>query len=190
MVAILVSPPATEPVTREDAKLHARIDSSAEDDLIDALIKSARVEVENRTGRALISQRWRIVRDGVPRGGVMRVAPGPVTSLDAVTVYGSDGLPRLIAPDEYEVDLISTPGRLKLKAGRFWGARSMNGLEVDFTCGYGDPTDVPAPLRHAVLLLVAHWYENREAAHVGALAGAVTHGVGALLAPYRMPRFA
>lgn len=188
MVAILVSGPVAEPVTREAAKAHARIDGAAEDERVDALIAAARAEVENRTGRALMAQSWRIVRDAIPRGGVVRLAPAPVISVDALTLYGADGSPTVASADEYEVDLASSPGRLVLKSGRFWGVRAMNGIEIDLTCGYGDADMVPAPLKQAVLMLTAYWFEQREAAVVGAVAGDVANGVAALVAPYRMPR--
>ena len=190
MVAILVSGPQAEPVTREEAKAHARVDGASEDARIDALIAAARSEIENRTGRALMAQSWRIVRDAVPRGGVVRLTPAPVVSVDAVTLYGPDGQPQVVAPDEYEVDLVSAPGRLRLKGGRAWGVRSMNGFEIDVTAGYGDAADVPAPLKQAILMLVAYWFEQRDAASAGVVAGAAANGVAALVAPYRMPRLA
>ncbi|ORE96464.1 phage gp8 protein [Stappia sp. 22II-S9-Z10] len=188
MVAILVTPPVAEPVTREEAKLHARIDGTAEDAKVDALIKAARLDVESRTGRVLVTQGWRIYRDSPPRGGVMRLSPGPVQSVDAVTVYGADGVAEVVAPGDYVVDTASVPGRLSLGAGRFWGSRALNGLEVDLTCGYGGPEDVPASLKQAVLMLVSYWYEQREAAAIGAVTANVASGVAALTAPYRMPR--
>ncbi|MEM9221498.1 MAG: head-tail connector protein [Pseudomonadota bacterium] len=188
MVAILTTAPQAEPVTREEAKAHARIDGSSEDQHIDALIVAARTEVENRTSRALMTQNWRIVRDGVPRGGVVRIAPAPLISVDQVTVYDADGAPETVPQDDYQVDLISSPGRLKLRAGRCWSSRAMNGLEIDFTCGYGAREAVPAPIKHSILMLIAYWFEQREAAAAGAVAGPVANGVSALLAPYRMPR--
>lgn len=188
MVAILVTPPQAEPVTRDEAKAHARVDGAAEDGRIDALIKAARIEVENRTGRALVTQGWRIVRDCVPSGGILRLAPAPVASVTAVTAYGSDGTPRVLSPEEYEVDTASAPGRLKFAAGGPCCTRAMNGIEVDLTCGYGGPAAVPEPLKQAVLMLAAYWFEQREAALVGAVAEPVAEGVGALLAPYRLMR--
>lgn len=188
MVAILVQGPALEPVTREEAKLHARVDGTAEDATIDDLIVAARAEVENRTGRALVTQKWRIVKDGVPRSGVMKLSPAPIRSVDRVTLYGADGAPSIVDADSYDVDKYSSPGRLAL-CGCAPG-RAMNGIEVDVTCGYGAPADVPAPLRQAVLMLVAHWFEQREAAALGAMSKAVDAGVAALTAPYRMPRLA
>lgn len=190
MVAILVTPPQAEPVSLDEAKMHVRIDGTAEDGLMERLIAAARTDVESRTGRAMVSQGWRIVLDRVPANGSIRLAPAPVASVEAVTVYAEDGEPTVLDAADYALDAASAPGRLKLVHGRFWGARAMNGVEVDFTCGYGAPAEVPAPLRQAVLMLVAYWYEQREAAVVGAVAGAVAHGVGVLTAPFRMPRLA
>ena len=188
MVAILVAPPGAEPVTRGEAKAHARIDGTDEDERVDALIAAARADVENRTGRALVTQGWRIVRDAVPRGAVVRLQPAPVQAVTAVTVFGDDGAPQVVSPDDYDVDLASAPGRLVLQRGRGWSARALNGFEVDLTCGYGPPEAVPAPLKHAVLMLVAYWFEVREAAEYGVVAGPVASRTAALLAPYRVAR--
>lgn len=188
MVAILTNPPAQEPVTLDEAKAHARIDGAAEDGTLATLIAAARTHVEQLTGRALVTQGWRLVHDGVPEGGIVRLAPAPVISVDEVSVYGEDGTRSVVAPQDYAVDLVR--GRLKLASGRFWGARAMNGLEVDLTCGYGAPEAVPAPLRLAVLMLTAYWFEQREAATIGAVTEPVAKGIASLTASYRMPRFA
>ena len=38
----------------------------------------------------------------------------------------------------------------------------MNGVEIDFTAGFGEAgADVPDLLKRAILLLVGHWYEFR-----------------------------
>ncbi len=37
-------------------------------------------------------------------------------------------------------------------------------IQVDFRCGYGEnPQDIPQPLKQAILNLVMHFYENRDA---------------------------
>jgi uncharacterized phiE125 gp8 family phage protein len=63
MAAILIEEPAIEPLTLAEAKSFLRVEHSADDDLIGALIKAARSEVESATRRALITQGWRIALD-------------------------------------------------------------------------------------------------------------------------------
>jgi uncharacterized phiE125 gp8 family phage protein len=56
---------------------------------------------------------------------------------------------------------VSRPARIHFNAS-VAPLRAMNGLEIDFTAGFGEAgTDVPDPLKRAILLLVAHWYEFR-----------------------------
>ena len=54
------------------------------------------------------------------------------------------------------------------------------------TAGYGDEaSDVPAPIRHAIKLLVAHWFEQREPVVLGSAPQEVPGTVAGLLLPYR-----
>ncbi len=57
----LVTPPAEEPVSLEEAKLHLRVDFDEDDALILALISAARQAAETITGRQLITARWKLV---------------------------------------------------------------------------------------------------------------------------------
>ncbi len=67
--------------------------------------------------------------------------------------------------------------------------RELNAFEIAFTAGYGDePTDVPAPIRQALTLLVAHWFERREPVVLGVGAQEVPTTVAGLLLPYRRVR--
>jgi uncharacterized phiE125 gp8 family phage protein len=60
------------------------------------------------------------------------------------------------------------------------------GIELDIELGYGaTAADVPDALRHAIRMLVAHWYENRGLAAIGDAATA-PGGLSALIAPYRV----
>jgi uncharacterized phiE125 gp8 family phage protein len=49
--------------------------------------------------------------------------------------------------------------------------------------------DVPAPVKHAVLLLVAHLYEQRTPEITGTIVAKVAFAVDALLSPYRLVRW-
>lgn len=191
MTAVLVSPPAVEPVGLAEAKLHLRVDSASEDDRILGLVRSARSHVEDATGRVLIEQGWRIHRDAWPRAGIVRLAPAPLIAVDAVTVYDVDGVPRVLSPDAYAVDAASAPARLRLDSGAVAPGLAMNGIEIDVTAGYGPlADDVPTPLKQAILMLAAHWFEQREAAMMGVVSNEVAFGVSRLLARYRLVRLA
>jgi uncharacterized phiE125 gp8 family phage protein len=46
-----------------------------------------------------------------------------------------------------------------------------NAIRNEYICGYGAAaTNVPPALRQAMLLLIAHWFENREAVVTGTIA--------------------
>jgi uncharacterized phiE125 gp8 family phage protein len=117
----------------------------------------------------------------------VRLSPLPVIAVDAVTVYDVDGAPHVLAADEVEVDL--TGGRLVPSSTARRPGRALNGIEIDYACGFGETADaVPEALRQAILLLVGHWFEVREAASLGVIASPVALGFEALVAPYRAVR--
>ncbi|WP_428700365.1 head-tail connector protein [Stappia sp.] len=188
MTAIVTTPPASEPVTLEEARAQLRLTGEAEDGLLGRLIAAARAQVERATRRALVTQGWRLYLDAWPPGRVVRLPVAPVATVETVTVYDGDGVPVALDPQVYRLDGAAEPPRLKVAAGAPAGMTGFNGIEIDFIAGYGgDAAAVPQPLRHAVLLLVAHWFEHREAmADPGALG--TPPGVAALLASYRTLR--
>ena len=188
MTAALITAPALEPVTLADAKAHLRLDTDDDDQLLTAAIVAARVHVEALTRRLLIEQGWRVYLDQWPRKRIVRLTPAPLISVDAVTVYDAEGDPTVVSEDDYEVDTVAVPGRLVLSGlAPVTVGKAVNGIEIDVTAGYGPSSvDVPAPLRQAVMMLVAHWYEHRGV--VGHdMAGAIPPlGFDALIAPYRI----
>jgi len=86
--------------------------------------------------------------------------------------------------------VLSAPARLTLtSATPSVVTRAFNAFEVAFTAGYGDAaSDVPQPIRQAVQLLVAHWFERREPVAFGAGPQEVPAIVAGLLQPYRRVR--
>ena len=59
MTMILVTPPASEPVSLAEAKSFLKLDSGDDDTLIDTLIATARVAIDLRTGCHFVTQAWR-----------------------------------------------------------------------------------------------------------------------------------
>ncbi len=186
--------PASEPVTLADAKAHLRVIDTAEDSYILGLIALARTAAEEATGRAFVTQSWRLRLDAWPnarRVPVVDLPRPPLRAIDAVRTYDSAGAASVWDASGYDADTIGTPGRLMRKPGATWPApgRFAAGIEIDFQAGYGAlGSDVPAPLRHAILLHVAHLYENREPVFAGGAIVTLPLSSSALLAPYQVVR--
>ncbi len=187
MTAALITPPAIEPVLLDDAKAYLRLDTDDDDALVTAAITAARVHVEALTRRCLIEQRWRVYLDAWPRKRIVPIAVAPLISVEAVTVYDAAGDPHVVDDGDYEVDTVAVPGRLVLSAVVPIATRHFNAIEVEVTAGYGASSiDVPGPLRQAIMMLVAHWYEHRGVVGHDNSGAVPPVGFEALIAPYRI----
>jgi uncharacterized phiE125 gp8 family phage protein len=185
MSSLLLTAPAVEPLSLAEAKAYLRVETPDDDDVIGALIAGARIHVEVQTRRALITQSWRISVDAWPADGRLPIVPAPLQALTVARVYDLDNNAQALDSAAFVLDrgasvLLFAPWALPAPG------RVAAGIELDVTVGYGDAAaDVPEPLRQAIRLLVAHWYENRGLVGVGATA-ALPQTVAALLAPYRV----
>jgi uncharacterized phiE125 gp8 family phage protein len=191
MALILTGGPAVEPVTLAEAKAHLRVDGSDEDMLISSLILTSRLHIEAALGLALITQSWSYFLDAWPRGTALKLPLRPVQSVAAVQLYAPNDAVTVVDPATYLLDGKNDPSRLVRRGPWVWPTpvRAANGIEIAFTAGFGDTAaDVPASIRQAVLLLVAHWYEHREPIEIGAATVTIPHGVSDLLQPYRPVR--
>jgi len=186
MPSFLLTAPAAEPLSLAEAKNFLRVDLADDDDLIFALIAAARLHIETQTRRALVTQTWRLVRDAWPAEGRMGVLPAPLRSVAAARVHDAQRVAHGLDPQAFVID---TAGAALYFAP--WSlpspGRAFAGIEIDIVAGYGDAAaDVPEPLRQAMRLLVAHWYENRALAAPGQGVAPLPETVAALIAPFRM----
>ncbi|MGE0699675.1 MAG: head-tail connector protein [Hyphomicrobiaceae bacterium] len=191
MSLVMTSGPALEPVSLVEAKAHLRVDHMAEDALIQSLIVTSRLHIEAALGLALITQGWSMFLDRWPRSGRLQLPLRPVAAIAQVRLWNEDGTSQLLSPDHFLLDGLGLPPRLVplATAPTLAPGRAVNGVEIDFTAGFGAaPSDVPAPIRHALLLLIAHWHENREPVEIGGSASSIPTMVSELLAPYRRRR--
>ena len=185
MSSLLLTAPAVEPLSLAEAKAFLRVETPDNDDVIAALIAGARIHVEAQTRRALITQSWRLSFDCWPADGRLPIVPAPLQTLTAARIYDANNVAQALDTAAFVLDkgasaLIFAPWALPAPG------RVAAGIELDVTVGYGDgAVDVPEPLRQAIRLLIAHWYENR-----GLVSGNGTivlpQTVAALIAPYRV----
>lgn len=184
MPAYLLTAPAAEPLSLAEAKQVLRVEHADDDDLIGALIRGARGHVEAATRRALITQTWRHVLDAWPTGGEMAMSPSPLREVLAARVYQSSGATQPLDAGVFAPDLARD--RLLFDATAVPAPeRTHAGIEIDVRVGYGADADaVPEPLRQAMRLLVAHWYELRGVVASGQGAP-LPENIRALIAPFR-----
>lgn len=186
----IVTPPALEPVSLNEAKEHSRITITEDDDYVTALIVAARQWAEEWTKRAFITQTRRVTMDRFPRGRRDIVLPFPnLLTVSSVAYIDTNGDSQTWDSSLYTVDTDELPGRVRLNYGVQYpvGRTQPDGVTVTYTCGYGPAaSDVPVAIRHAIKILCGHWYDNREPVVTGTVAAEIPFVHKSLLAPYRV----
>ncbi|MGJ8570620.1 MAG: head-tail connector protein [Hoeflea sp.] len=183
MTLIKTDPPLAEPVTLAELKAHLRIDATDEDDLLEGLIRVARAHLETLTGTALMTQGFRLALDDWPRDEVIQLMKTPVQTIDAILVYDADGVAQDQDLSGLLLDATAKPARLVI-SGRLHPAQPINGIEIEFTAGFGAATDVPPELKRAILTHAAYLYEFRGAVTPDMQPAAVPSGYERLIAPW------
>lgn len=186
MALMDLAPPAVEPIDLDYTKTFLRIDGDDENALLETLIKTARHQIENMIGRALINRRFKY-RGVLPGQSRIILPRPPLVSVDALRVFDEDGVSADISTAFYTYNARVEPGELALVSGFSW-SEFLSGacqIEIEFTAGYGpDPVDIPLPIRQAILLLVTRHFEHRDREQ----SPSVPTMVEALLAPYKWVR--
>lgn len=162
------APPASQPVSLDQAKAQVRVLHDDDDSYIEGLVKAATAAVEEMTGRALITQTWSLsLRFPQKR---IYLPKTPVQSINAITYYDRDEVEQNATVGHFHLFSDIYRAWVEPKDKRDWPDvfGRPDALTITFVAGYGAAEDVPFELRQAILMLVAHWYENREAVVTGA----------------------
>lgn len=181
----LKTAPAAEPIDSDYVKLHTKIDSDAEDELLNVMIKAAREYAETFTRRPLVTQTWVYKADRFMREIELKPNLQTVTS---VKYMAENGMQQTLNAARYTVDVDETFGTIYPAFNECWPQiRSYkNSVEVEFVCGYGTVEDVPSGIKQAMALLVDHWYRNRAAATEQGGMKNIPFGVDGLLWNYKL----
>lgn len=158
----LTTPPAVEPITLTEAKTHLRVSGTDDDDRITALIAAAREEAETITGRAFITQTWRLTLDRFPLAGPIVLPRPPLQSITSLAYVDSDGASQTWDAANYRVSANNEPGRIEPAYNEVWPTTRLvsEAATVTYAAGYGDAaSDVPGGIKNAILLLVERYYD-------------------------------
>ena len=182
--------PAVTPVSLSEAKAHLRVLTTDEDTLITSLISAATEYLDGRhgiLGRALITQAWEYRFDRFPLSQCFQIPLPPLQSVEAVKYIDDNGVEQTLATDQYVVETAEFVGRIRAAYDVTWPTTRVeeNAVRVEFTAGFGSAgSDVPEGLRQAILLLIGHFYLNREAVSEKSMMP-VPMAVDSLIGPYR-----
>lgn len=185
----VIVPPEREPVTASEVATHSRlrIETAAELQHVELLIRAARRSVELYLRRSLMTQTLRLSLDEWPAEEMLYLPHGPVQSVASVVYRPAEGVGVTWSSGAYEA-LVWPLEPAALLVGDAWPAETLRaraGIEVTYVAGYGaNAADVPEMFRLATLLVVGDYIENREATvfqSVPAQSLAMSSGVQALL---------
>jgi len=171
---------AAEPVTLTEAKAQCRVISTDEDTRITGLIASARAYVEAYCGTKLASQTVTVKCDGF--ADFARFPAVPLTSVSSVSYVDAAGATQTLSTNVYEVRTDGLEASLALKSGQSW-PDIQTGSRITVTAVIGFAT-IKEDVRHALLLLIGQWFENRSDVSDGAMVS-MPNAVEALLTNHR-----
>jgi uncharacterized phiE125 gp8 family phage protein len=162
----LLDPPATTPITLAEVKDQLRVDADEDDVLLTRLIDVAvaYTDVKGALGQAMITQKWGQWVNSTPPQTVSLIL-GPTTGVTAVKYYDTDGVLQTDTLSNYQVTGTEFATIIGPKAGFNWPVTQQrsDAIRIEYEIGYGAATtDVPQTIRHALMLLVGHWYDSRE----------------------------
>jgi len=179
--------PVVEPVALSELKLFLKIDDDAENTLLKELEVAARSSAEIELGRQLCTATWQLQLDDF-YSDTIRLPKPPLQSVFSIQYVDVDGNTQTLSTDYYTVCITDTPGRINRAYLEAWPTTRTipDAVTITYVAGYGDASDVPAPIKVYIKQLVGHWYENREASAIGPVVRVVPENLQRILWNYRV----
>jgi uncharacterized phiE125 gp8 family phage protein len=171
-------------VSLEEAKHHLRLDGDEDDLYVSGLVAAAQGNLDGPPGwlgSCLGLQTLEATADSFDFG--IRLPYPPHIDIVSVKYDDPSGAEQTLAPSSYRLD---AKGRLICAFGGSWPSvrNDFGVIRVRYRAGYETP---PATARAAILLMVSHLYNNRDAVTVTAAQPAkLPLGVEFLLDPFRV----
>jgi len=193
ILAKVVAAPTSEPLTLAECYAHLRVDAvdsdgRPDDDLITALITAAREYCENFTGLSLALKDYEVRLAEFP-DEIELPHPPFVSLLNGITI-SDETSDNAIDEDLYTTDDYTYEYAVLYPVNSWPTLATGNTVRIRYRAGYGDESEaaghVPTTIKHAMLLLIGHWYGNREAVNVGNIITPFDFAVEALLRPHRV----
>ena len=193
MILTVNTEPTVEPLEIDNIKYHLRLEQDYNDDDVTlfSLRKAVRQWTERFLNRALITQTLDYYMDAFPGGDYYELPRPPLQTITTLQYTDYNGDASTLTEDtEFVKDTDSEPGRIVLEYNYTWPTDTLhprNPILTRYVAGYGAAaSDVPEAIRQAMLMLLTHWYEQRQPISMGVSPVNVAMTVKSLLFPYRI----
>lgn len=173
----LVTGPEKKPISVDAVKEHLRIHVAdlSHDHMIEQFIQSAVEQVEEETGRALITQAWDLIFSSWDEliwkdkfCDIRRILPfGRCQSVGSITYLDTDKSSRTLNTDQYEVSGVGTDEAriMLLSAGGFDypSLYEVDPITLRLVCGYGDnEASIPMQIQTAIKIIVSDLFDDED----------------------------
>lgn len=167
----VVTPPAAYPVLPNEQADYQGITESADIARLGTLIAAATEDVlELNGGVAIMPATFEL---SLPRfASCIELPKPPLLQVVSVKYYDFDGTLQTASTSLYQVvNRSPLASRIELLPDQIWPDTQIrsNAVIIRFTAGYVNRAAVPESIKNQIMSLVAHRYENKEAAAVGGL---------------------
>jgi len=201
LVVVTASGTGDRPISVADAKEHLRIVDTTEDDAyVGQLVDAATTWCEDYCDRTFADKQYTVAFDDffgtrieLPRPPVRlnAVSSGATVSISYVNTSGATQTLTFSqsATQEFRLDRDHVPALVYPLYLGVWPSVRLDdkSVQITYLAGYGGSANVPTPAKHAIKMLVGHWYLSREA--VGSAGQNVPMGVAALLEPLKWKQY-
>jgi len=202
LIVATASGSGDRPVSVADAKEHLRIvDMTTDDTYIGVLIDTATEWCEDYCDRTFADKQYTVAFDdfvdlriGLPRPPV-RLHATAASATVTISYVDQGGTTQTLTwaqsgTQQFRLDRDHVPSLVYPEYLENWPSVRLDdkAVQVTYLAGYGGAANVPTPAKHAIKMLVGHWYANREA--VGSVGRELEMAVSALLANLRWRQYA
>lgn len=151
-----------EALTVSEVKNFLKVDYSTDDALIGILITAARESAEKYCQLAIMPQ---TITEKYPRfySYGLHLSISPLIEVTEITYTDLGGEAQTLSTDLYGADTFMRPPLVyRIPYNDFPQTFAIpDAIAVEYEAGYADAANVPAPIKMAMLLTIADWYDNR-----------------------------
>ena len=173
-------------LTTAEVKAHLKVDTTADDTLIDNLRDAATNSAQEYTNRFFTSTTLTQYADKWSE--IAELYKSPLQSITHIKYYDSDDSLQTLSSSVYNSDASAMPARIALAVNQSYPTTSdrIAAIRVEYIVGATAANLVDNAIKQAVLLTIGHWYQNREAVIVGRIATELPMAAKYLLDQYKI----